>query len=81
MLLIHQYAAARGVGRLGFVDPIMYSLASSTQPFPPFHDVTRGGDRYYQTGLGWDPATGLGSPDVFNLARDVVAYLRAHGGR
>jgi subtilase family serine protease len=79
MLLIHQYAANRGVGALGYVDPILYALAASTQPFPPFHDVTFGGNRYYQAGPGWDPATGLGSPDVYDLARDMVSYLRAHG--
>jgi kumamolisin len=78
VLLIEQYAASQGVPRLGFIDPLLYTLASSPQPFAPFHDVTVGGNRYYQAGPGWDPATGLGSPDVFNLARDVVAYLRAH---
>ncbi len=81
MLLVHQYAASRGVGRLGYVNPILYALASSAEPFPPFHDVTLGGNRFYQATPGWDPATGLGSPDVYNLARDMVAYLRAHGAR
>ncbi len=79
MLLIHQYAASRGVGRLGFVDPILYAVAASKQPFPPFHDITRGGNRFYQATRGWDFVTGLGSPDVYDLARDVVAYLRTHG--
>jgi kumamolisin len=78
MALIQQYAAAHGVSQLGFVDPILYALAASPQPFPPFHDVTKGGNRFYQATPGWDPATGLGSPDVFNLARDMVAYLQAH---
>jgi kumamolisin len=78
MLLIQQYAAAHGVQRLGFVDPILYALArANTQP-SPFHDVTRGTNRYYQARPGWDPASGLGSPDVGLLAQDMVAYLRAH---
>lgn len=80
-LLIEQYASSQGVPRLGFVDPLLYALARSPQRFAPFHDVTVGGNRYYWAGPGWDPATGLGSPDVFNLARDVVAYLRAHPAR
>jgi kumamolisin len=80
MLLIGQYAQQQGVGRLGFVDPMLYAIASSTQPLPAFHDVTRGGNLLYQATRGWDYATGLGSPDVFNLARDVVAYLRQHPG-
>lgn len=76
--LVRQYAAAHGIARLGYVAPILYALAATPQPYPPFHDVVRGGNRYYQAGPGWDPATGLGSPDVFNLARDVVSYLHAH---
>lgn len=79
MVLVEQYAAAQGVGRLGFVDPIFYALASTSQPFPPFHQITEGTNRFYQATPGWNPATGLGSPDVYNLARDMVAYLRAHG--
>jgi subtilase family serine protease len=78
MTLIHQYAAAHGVARLGYVNPTLYALAAGQPAFPPFHDVTRGGNRYYQAAPGWDAATGLGSPDVFNLARDMVAYLQAH---
>jgi kumamolisin len=78
MLLIDQYTVARGVHWPGYVNPLLYALASSRQPFPPFHDVTAGGNRYYQAGAGWDPATGLGSPDVFNLARDFAAYLHVH---
>jgi subtilase family serine protease len=81
MALIHQYAASRGVGRLGYVNPILYALASSRQPLAPLHDVTFGGNRYYSAAPGWDPATGLGSPDVANLARDMVTYLKAHGAR
>lgn len=81
MLLIEQYAKQHGVSKLGFVGPVLYALASTPQPFPPYHDVTLGGNRYYEAKAGWDFATGLGSPDVYNLARDMVAYLRAHGAR
>lgn len=78
MLLVRQYAQRAGVPALGDVDPLLYALAAGHPRYPPFHDVTRGGNRYYQAAPGWDPATGLGSPDVYNLARDLVAYLRAH---
>jgi kumamolisin len=75
-LLVGQYAAGHGIARIGFLAPILYALASSRQPFAPLHDVVLGGNRYYQAGPGWDAATGLGSPEVYNLARDVVRYLR-----
>jgi subtilase family serine protease len=80
MLLIQQYANGHHAGQIGFADPILYALAKSPQPYPPFHDVTTGSNRYYAAHAGWDPATGLGSPNVYNLARDVVDYLQRHHG-
>jgi kumamolisin len=79
MLLVSELAQQTGAGPLGQLAPILYEIASTRQRYPPFHDVTRGGNRYYQATTGWDFATGLGSPDVYNLARDVVTYLKAHG--
>ncbi len=76
-LLVSQYAAAHRTGALGYVNPMLYALAARPRPRPAFNDVTFGGNRYYQAGPGWDPATGLGSPNVYNLAVDTVAYLRS----
>ena len=76
MALIAQYAAARGYPSLGFVAPVLYQLAATARPYPPFHPIVTGANRYYPATPGWNFATGLGSPDVFNLARDVVAYLQ-----
>jgi kumamolisin len=78
MALIEQYARQHGVPHLGFVDPMLYAIASTPQPNPPFHDITVGTNRFYPATVGWDFATGLGSPDVWNLARDIVAYLHSH---
>ena len=77
--LIDQYAHGQGIKALGFIDPMLYAIASSAQPAAPFHDITIGTNRYYPATAGWDFATGLGSPDVFNLAQDIVAYLKSHG--
>jgi kumamolisin len=79
MLLAEQYVRQQGVARRCFLAPILYRLASGKQPFAPFHDVRLGGDRYYDAGPGWDYATGLGSPDVYNVARDLAVYVRAYG--
>ncbi len=76
MLLAEQYAASHGVKKTCFLAPLLYRLASTSQPYPAFHDVTLGGNRHFNAGPGWDYATGLGSPDVWNLARDLAAYLR-----
>ncbi|HEX4323199.1 MAG TPA: S53 family peptidase [Gaiellaceae bacterium] len=78
MLLAEQYARKHGVNRRCFLAPILYRLATTPQPYPAFHDVRTGGNRFYSAKKGWDFATGFGSPDVYNLTRDLTAYLRSH---
>ncbi|HTP23184.1 MAG TPA: S53 family peptidase [Solirubrobacteraceae bacterium] len=74
--LIAQYARQHGVSRLGFVDPMLYAIAATPQRAPAFHDLTKGTNRYYPATKGWDFATGLGSPDVYHLAQDLMAYMK-----
>ncbi|HCP62474.1 MAG TPA: hypothetical protein DIU14_08410 [Actinobacteria bacterium] len=76
MALASELAQKNGAGKLGFIDPVLYQLAATPQPFPPYHDVTRGSNLFYPATQAWDYATGLGSPDAFNLARDIVAALK-----
>ena len=76
MAVVAEYAGHHRAGQLGFVDPMLYAIAARPQPAPALHDITIGGNRYYPASRGWDFATGLGSPEVANLARDVVAYLK-----
>ncbi|HUO72044.1 MAG TPA: S53 family peptidase [Solirubrobacteraceae bacterium] len=78
MVLVEQYAAAHGAGALAhcFAGPILYDLAAARQPVPAFHQVTLGNNGYYPATPGWNFATGLGSPDVFNLAQDYANLLR-----
>ncbi len=62
--LINQYNKQRV-----FTAPRLYELASKPQVLPIFRDVTSGNNLFYTAGPGYDFATGLGSVDVFNLAR------------
>ncbi|HVA88072.1 MAG TPA: S53 family peptidase [Candidatus Saccharimonadales bacterium] len=78
MLLTRQLAQEEGVGPLGFVDPMLYDIASNNPPNTIFHDVTRGGNLAQQATPGWDYATGLGTPDVTALADAIVRYLHDH---
>ena len=39
---------------------------------PGFHDVVLGGNAVANAGPGYDLATGLGTPDVDNLARNIL---------
>ena len=78
MALVAQYAQAHGAGPLCFAAPLLYDVAAQSWRDPPFHDVTVGGNRHYQAGVGWDFATGWGSPDVHNLASAIVAWRALH---
>ena len=59
-----------------FAAPILYDLAARREPVPAFHQVALGNNGYYPASPGWNFATGLGSPDVFNLAQDYADFLR-----
>jgi hypothetical protein len=41
------------------------------QAFPAFHDITDGTNLLYSATTGYDLASCLGSPDVYNIARDL----------
>lgn len=74
--LFNQYLTEKGLPRLGFMNPALYALARVDQPYPPFHDVVQGGNFVDAAGPGYDTTTGLGTPDAWNLCRDLEAYLR-----
>jgi kumamolisin len=46
--------------RLGFLNPMLYKIGS---PSAAFRDVALGNNGDYKTAPGWDPCTGLGTPD------------------
>lgn len=72
---------------LGFVNPAIYAIARSPAYHQAFHDVITGNNSVlchssviagYRAGLGWDPVTGLGSPDAEYLV-PLLAHT-AHSG-
>jgi len=68
----NQYAAANGKPNLGLANPTLYSAGSNAQPYAPYHDVTSGDNLYYAATPNWDYATGWGSYDGYNFARDLA---------
>jgi len=80
--LADQYA-----GRdLGFVNPALYRIGRSAHYHQAFHDVTTGTNTVkfptqtitgYQAAPGWDPVTGLGSPN----AQVLVPLLARYGSK
>jgi kumamolisin len=67
-----QYVVGNGGAHLGFVNPALYVLAQNAQQYAPYHDITIGTNGTYTTGPGWDAVTGLGTPDLYNFARDLA---------
>jgi kumamolisin len=49
--------------RLGFVNPLFYSLNQSKD----FRDITEGNNGSFTASSGWDPVTGLGTPNGSQL--------------
>ena len=79
-----QWAAVAAIanqadGPLGFLTPRLYQIyATKTAYASAFHDITAGTNSWntvpgYSAAPGWDPASGLGTPDVSNLVTALKA--------
>ncbi|HWE31995.1 MAG TPA: S53 family peptidase [Solirubrobacteraceae bacterium] len=73
--LMREYAQRHGVSQIGFLAPLLYELAANPSTRSAFHEPVAGGDRRFSVAPGWNFVTGLGSPDVAVMARDLVALL------
>jgi kumamolisin len=69
--VINEYVTQRGGSALGDLNPLLYRAAEGAR-LPAFHDVVRGGNAVYNAGPGYDLVTGLGTPDVDNLAKVLL---------
>jgi subtilase family serine protease len=72
-------------GGLGLINPALYAIGANPARYAAdFYDVTTGNNTAdpsvpgYPATTGWDPITGLGTPNAANLLPDLV--LAAHGG-
>ncbi len=74
--VMNQYLTSNGGRALGDLNPLLYRIAEGA-PLPAFRDVTLGGNAVADAGPGYDLATGLGTPDVDNLVRNVLILQRA----
>lgn len=77
--LIDEYLQKNGQKPVGFMNPALYAIAAGSPPYAAFHDVTEGGNDVYPATAGYDLSTGLGTPDVYNLARDILSYEQNGG--
>jgi subtilase family serine protease len=76
--LVNQARAGLGKDPIGFLNPVIYGL-TSTQKGEDFHDITIGNNILGGTtggffaGIGWDDASGWGTPNVSNFVTDLAA--------
>ena len=76
-VLVRQLAEQEGLNGLGALGPTLYAVAAQQPSGSVFHDITRGVNLLHNAGVGWDYATGLGSPRGAPLAHAIVDYLKA----
>jgi hypothetical protein len=78
--LINDHLLNNGKTTLGFLNPLLYQAAAA-QP-NVFHDITSGSNECnraycclygYSAAAGWDPVSGLGSPNFNNLLAYVIS--------
>jgi len=74
--VMNQYLISNGGRALGDLNPTLYRIAAGA-PLPGFRDITLGGNAVADAGPGYDLVTGLGTPDVDNLVRNVLVLQKA----
>lgn len=70
-VLINQYLEANGGRAVGDLNPLLYRVAAGSN-LPGFRDVGLGANAVDVAIPGYDLVTGLGSPNVANLARNIL---------
>ncbi len=70
-VLMNQYLKANSGRPLGNLNPLLYRVASGAE-LPGFRDIRLGGNAVDTTQSGYDLVTGLGSPNTYNLARNLL---------
>ncbi|MHB8600733.1 MAG: S53 family peptidase [Ktedonobacteraceae bacterium] len=88
MALTNEESIATGGFNIGFINPLLYQIASnSTEYANDFHDITGGNNDYnalqggkFPATAGYDLATGLGTLNAANLATDLVSLSHAATG-
>ena len=74
--VMNQYLLANGGRLIGDMNPLLYRIAEGA-PLPAFRDITLGGNAVDDAQPGYDLVTGLGTPDIDNLVRNILLIQRA----
>ncbi len=69
----NQYLQGLSDSTLGSASADIYQIFNHPQPYDAYHDITSGNNLYYPAETDYDMASGVGSPDVWNFARDAAS--------
>ncbi|MDZ7885595.1 MAG: S53 family peptidase [Mycobacterium sp.] len=73
--VMNQWLLENNGSLIGDINPLLYRIAQGA-PRPAFRDVTLGGNAVDNAGPGYDLVTGLGTPDIDNLVRNLQIAQR-----
>jgi kumamolisin len=73
--VMNQYLLENGGRPLGDINPMLYRVAEGAR-LPAFRDIVLGGNAVAVAGPGYDLTTGLGTPNVDNLVRNILVQQK-----
>ncbi len=73
--MVNQYLTENGGRLIGDLNPLLYRMAEGAR-LPAFRDVVLGANAVAVAGPGYDLVTGLGTPNVDNLARNLLVLQK-----
>ncbi len=73
--VMNQYLTENGGRPLGDLNPLLYRVAEGAR-LPAFRDIVLGGNAVALAGPGYDLVTGLGTPNVDNLVRNILVLQK-----
>jgi kumamolisin len=73
--VMNQYLDQNGGRNVGDLNPLLYKVMEGSR-LPAFRDIVLGGNAVASAGPGYDLVTGLGTPDVDNLVRNILVLQK-----
>ena len=77
--VLNQYLGENGGRPLGDLNPLLYEVARGAR-LPAFRAVTQGANAVDRAAPGYDLVTGLGTPRLENLAKNILAVQKTWRG-
>jgi kumamolisin len=73
--VMNQYLIDKGGRNVGDLNPLLYKVMEGSR-LPAFRDIVLGGNAVATAGPGYDLVSGLGTPNVDNLVRNILVLQK-----